>query len=50
MACRLVFRFIRFIREEKRFDSGEELIWQLKSDREAVRALFERHPQWLKED
>ncbi len=46
----VVFRFIRFIREEKRFDSGEELIWQLKSDREAVRALFERHPQWLKED
>lgn len=45
----VIFRFIRFTREEKRFDSGEELIWQLKSDREMIRALFAQHPDWLKE-
>lgn len=44
------FCFVRFIREECRFDSKEELIWQLKSDQEHIQALFAAHPQWLKEE
>ena len=45
----ITFYFIDYIRSERRFDSREDLIWQLKSDRERIRGLFEQHPEWKEE-
>lgn len=45
----ITFYFIAYIRGERRFASGEDLIWQLKSDQEHIQALFEQHPGWKEE-
>ncbi|WP_075876322.1 bifunctional riboflavin kinase/FAD synthetase [Merdibacter massiliensis] len=45
----VTFYFVQFIREEKRFESQQDLIWQLKNDQEHIHCLFLKHPNW-KED
>ena len=45
----ITFYFVKFIRDEKRFENREELIWQLKSDKEHIRQLFDEHPMWKEE-
>lgn len=45
----ITFYFVRFVRDEKRFESKEDLIWQLKTDKEHIRGMFEENPLWKDE-
>ena len=45
----VTFYFVDFVRKECRFDSREDLIWQLKTDKEHIQLLFEQHPHWKEE-